>query len=150
MENKAEETPAKGDLLILKPEEGKNFWQPVPANGHISVRISPDFLGVETPFSLGTQTLPPQGYVREHAHPVHDLSQAVPRPRDRQGRPDQFGEPVARDPFAPLLCQVQHGGEECVGFGRERLVADLDDTLAERPQRDHGASPGGTARRADG
>lgn len=72
MESKAEETPAKGDLLILKPEEGKNFWQPVPANGHISVRISPDFLGVETPFSLGTQTLPPQGYVREHAHPVHD------------------------------------------------------------------------------
>ncbi|PZU83301.1 MAG: cupin domain-containing protein [Shinella sp.] len=62
----------RGDVLILKPEDGKNFWQPVPANGHISVRISPDFVNVETPFSIGTQTLPPQGYVREHAHPVHD------------------------------------------------------------------------------
>ncbi|OJT99490.1 MAG: hypothetical protein BGN83_09830 [Rhizobium sp. 63-7] len=72
MEKQADDLGAKGDVLILKPEEGKNFWQPVPANGHISVRISPDSVGVETPFTLGTQTLPPQGYVREHAHPVHD------------------------------------------------------------------------------
>ncbi len=72
MEHKIEASEDKGDVLILEPEEGKNFWQPVPANGHISVRISPDFLNVETPFSLGTQTLPPNGYVREHAHPVHD------------------------------------------------------------------------------
>lgn len=62
----------KGDVLILRPEEGKNFWQPVPANGYISVRVAPGFVNVETPFSLGTQTLPPKGYVREHAHPVHD------------------------------------------------------------------------------
>ncbi|MCT4371616.1 cupin domain-containing protein [Yangia mangrovi] len=61
-----------GPVLILEPEEGKNFWQPQPANGHISVRISPDFLDVQTPFSLGTQTLPAGGYVREHSHPEHD------------------------------------------------------------------------------
>ncbi|WP_244575482.1 cupin domain-containing protein [Rhizobium sp. 11515TR] len=65
-------TEEKGDMLILRPQEGKNFWQPVPANGHISVRIAPGIVDVETPFSLGTQTLPPQGYVREHAHPIHD------------------------------------------------------------------------------
>lgn len=61
-----------GDVLVLRPEEGRNFWQPVPANGSISVRIAPGFVGVQSPFSLGTQTLPPGGYVREHSHPVHD------------------------------------------------------------------------------
>lgn len=62
----------KGDALILRAPEGRNFWQPVPANGHISVRIAPDLVKMETPFSLGTQTVPPHGYVREHAHPQHD------------------------------------------------------------------------------
>lgn len=62
----------QGQVLVLGPGEGRNFWQPVPANGHISVRIAPGFVDVQSPFSLGTQTLPPKGYVREHSHPVHD------------------------------------------------------------------------------
>lgn len=66
------ETDRLGHVLVLRPEEGRNFWQPVPANGSISVRIAPDIIDVETPFSLGTQTLPPGGYVREHSHPAHD------------------------------------------------------------------------------
>jgi mannose-6-phosphate isomerase-like protein (cupin superfamily) len=61
-----------GPVLVIGPDEGRDFWQPVPANGHISVRIAPDLVPVESPFSLGTQTVPPGGHVREHAHPVHD------------------------------------------------------------------------------
>ncbi|MGQ7248098.1 cupin domain-containing protein [Halomonas sp. V046] len=61
-----------GDVLVLGPDEGKNYWQPVPANGHISVRIAPENLRMETPFSIGTQTIPPNSYVREHYHPIHD------------------------------------------------------------------------------
>lgn len=61
-----------GQVLVLRPDEGRNFWQPVPANGSISVRVAPGIVDVETPFSLGTQTLPPGGYVREHSHPMHD------------------------------------------------------------------------------
>lgn len=72
MTSKEHDTNRQGDVLVLRPEEGKNFWQPVPANGHISVRIAPSVVNVETAFSLGTQTLPPGGYVREHTHPKHD------------------------------------------------------------------------------
>ncbi len=61
-----------GQVLVLQPDEGRNFWQPVPANGHISVRIAPGFVQMQSPFSIGTQTVPPGGYVREHSHPVHD------------------------------------------------------------------------------
>lgn len=61
-----------GDVLFVKPDEGQNYWQPVPANGFISVRIDPKELNIQSPFSLGTQTVPPNSYVREHYHPVHD------------------------------------------------------------------------------
>ncbi len=44
----------------------------MPANGNISVRIAPEFVDIQSPFSIGTQTLPPGGYVREHSHPEHD------------------------------------------------------------------------------
>lgn len=57
-----------GATLILQPEEGDNYWQPVPANGHISVRVAPRSVPMEQPLGLGTQTLPPGGFVREHAH----------------------------------------------------------------------------------
>lgn len=61
-----------GQVLVLGPDEGRTFWQPVPANGQISVRIAPGFVDLQTPFSLGTQTVAPKCYVREHAHPEHD------------------------------------------------------------------------------
>jgi quercetin dioxygenase-like cupin family protein len=62
----------RGDVRVLRPEDGQNFWQPVPANGHISVRLSPKTVNMQHPFALGTQTVPPGCYVREHSHPVHD------------------------------------------------------------------------------
>lgn len=61
-----------GQVLVVQHGESTDYWQPVPANGQISVRISPDFVDLQTPFSMGTQTVPPVGYVREHSHPVHD------------------------------------------------------------------------------
>ena len=62
----------QGDVLVVQPDGGDNYWQPVPANGFISVHLAPHLVGMNTPFGLGTQTVPPGGYVREHAHPHHD------------------------------------------------------------------------------
>lgn len=61
-----------GAAMVVNPEGGENHWQPMPANGSISVRVAPHLVALDYPFSLGTQTLPPGGYVREHAHPNHD------------------------------------------------------------------------------
>ena len=58
----------KGDLLVLAPGEGEALWQPVPANGHITVKLAPDLVRMERPIALGTQTVPPGCYVREHLH----------------------------------------------------------------------------------
>jgi len=58
----------KGDLLVLVPGEGEHHWQPVPANGHITIKLAPDLVRMDHPVGLGTQTVPPGCYVREHLH----------------------------------------------------------------------------------
>jgi mannose-6-phosphate isomerase-like protein (cupin superfamily) len=58
----------RGDLLVVQPGEGASYWQPVPANGHIDVLLSPDRVHMPSPFGLGTQTVAPGCYVREHLH----------------------------------------------------------------------------------
>jgi quercetin dioxygenase-like cupin family protein len=62
----------RGAALVLGPGEGESYWQPVPANGYIDVLIAPHLVEMQNRFSMGTQTVPPGGYVREHAHPEHD------------------------------------------------------------------------------
>ncbi|GLK72150.1 cupin domain-containing protein [Ancylobacter dichloromethanicus] len=57
-----------GEVLVKQPGEAISYWQPVPANGHIDVIFSPDMVPMEFPIGFGTQTVPPGGYVREHAH----------------------------------------------------------------------------------
>lgn len=57
-----------GDILVKQPGEAVSYWQPVPANGQIEVIFAPHLVPMEHPIGFGTQTVPPGGYVREHAH----------------------------------------------------------------------------------
>jgi quercetin dioxygenase-like cupin family protein len=59
-------------LVIVQPEEGRSFWQPVPANGFVRVLLSSAEIGSEAPFAMGTQTVDPGCYVREHVHPENE------------------------------------------------------------------------------
>jgi quercetin dioxygenase-like cupin family protein len=56
----------------IGPDEGKSFWQPVPANGFVRCILSSATVDSRTPFSIGTQTVAPQSYIREHTHDHHD------------------------------------------------------------------------------
>ena len=29
----------KGDALVLQPDEGQSFWQPMPANGYSTIKV---------------------------------------------------------------------------------------------------------------
>ncbi|CAH1655148.1 Cupin_2 domain-containing protein [Hyphomicrobiales bacterium] len=60
------------DVRLVYPGEGDDYWQPVPANGHISVHIAPKFVHMDNPIAVGTQTVAPGCYVREHAHDRHE------------------------------------------------------------------------------
>lgn len=59
-------------LVILPPEGGREYWQPVPANGFVRVLLSSAGIGAEAPFAMGTQTVDPGCFVREHVHPAHE------------------------------------------------------------------------------
>jgi len=62
-----DDTPL-GPVRIVGPSEGDSYWQPVPANGHIRNIFSAAALGAASDFSMGTQTLPPGCFIREHTH----------------------------------------------------------------------------------
>ncbi|MBI3710886.1 MAG: cupin domain-containing protein [Proteobacteria bacterium] len=59
--------PVRGRAVVVQPNEGPSYWQPVPANGH----ADPKFYPARTGFaghSMGFQTIAPGARVREHSH----------------------------------------------------------------------------------
>ena len=61
----AEET--RGPGIVLQPEEGQSYWQPIWANGYSIVKLSPKHAGPDN-LAMGIQIIAPGGYVREHSH----------------------------------------------------------------------------------
>ncbi|MDB5379527.1 MAG: hypothetical protein JWR00_3973 [Rubritepida sp.] len=62
----------QASLVIVPPEGGRPYWQPVPANGFVRCLLASNEIGAETPFSMGTQTVDPGCFVREHMHPENE------------------------------------------------------------------------------
>jgi quercetin dioxygenase-like cupin family protein len=63
----------EGSVRVVGPGEGESFWQPVPANGFVRNILSQNPLSGamtrgEANFSLGTQTVAPGCFIREHTH----------------------------------------------------------------------------------
>jgi quercetin dioxygenase-like cupin family protein len=52
---------------VVHPDEGRSFWQPVPANGHVEVKVEGGRDGMSN-FDCGMQEVAPGSFVREHAH----------------------------------------------------------------------------------
>jgi quercetin dioxygenase-like cupin family protein len=55
-----------GPGIVLQPDEGESYWQPVWANGYSTIKIGPK-AGIEN-LTMGVQVIAPGGYVREHSH----------------------------------------------------------------------------------
>ena len=53
---------------VVGPDEGNFFWQPVPANGFVRNILSRATTGAAADFSIGTQTVAPGCFIREHTH----------------------------------------------------------------------------------
>ncbi len=62
------ETAKRGAALVIAPDTAPSYWQPVPANGFVTNILNQTKVGGETNFSLGTQTVAPQCFIREHTH----------------------------------------------------------------------------------
>lgn len=58
----------KGFAIVVQPDQGESWWQPVPANGYTEVRVSRRNDPRVTKFSHGIQVVAPGCYVRDHSH----------------------------------------------------------------------------------
>ena len=58
----------KGSKFVLQPDEGTSYWQPKPANGYITIKVSPENC-TSNLVTMGVQVGAPNGcFVREHWH----------------------------------------------------------------------------------
>jgi len=57
----------QGPAVFVGADEGESFWQPPPANGYVTVKLSP-WNCPSNQFACGIQVIAPGGTLREHAH----------------------------------------------------------------------------------
>ena len=57
----------RGHAVVMQPEDGPSWWQPVPANGHADPKLFPENTGFAG-LSMGYQTIAQGGRVRKHSH----------------------------------------------------------------------------------
>jgi mannose-6-phosphate isomerase-like protein (cupin superfamily) len=57
----------RGLAYVLGPEDGASHWQPEPADGYITVKISPHNLNTHS-LAAGFQVIDPGCHIRPHAH----------------------------------------------------------------------------------
>jgi quercetin dioxygenase-like cupin family protein len=58
---------ARNRAIVVQPEDGPSYWQPVPASGHADPKLYPEVTGFRG-LSMGFQTIAAGGRVREHSH----------------------------------------------------------------------------------
>ena len=58
---------ARGHAVVVQPEEGASYWQPLPANGYSEIKLSPENIGCDA-LSVGFQTIAAGGRIRAHSH----------------------------------------------------------------------------------
>ena len=58
---------ARGHAVVMQPNDGPSYWQPVPANGHADPVLSPQNTRFDG-LSMGFQTIAARSRIREHSH----------------------------------------------------------------------------------
>lgn len=58
---------SQGQTIVIGPEDGDSFWQPIPSSGFITNKITP-YNSPYDSFSSGIQVLEVGSSVRQHAH----------------------------------------------------------------------------------
>ena len=66
------QTQDLGNAFVVGPTAGDSFWQPVPANGFVRNILNQQTTGGAANLSLGTQTVAPGCFIREHTHALNE------------------------------------------------------------------------------
>src|ERR687892_560818 len=60
------------EVVVVQPDQGESFWQPVPANGYAEVRVSHRRHPTIRNLATGIQVIAPGCHIREHVHPAQE------------------------------------------------------------------------------
>ena len=63
--NLERDLPEQGPSGVWHEEDGESWWQPEPANGHVTLKVTPDTFPSNL-FSVGLQYIDPGCALREH------------------------------------------------------------------------------------
>ena len=85
---------ARGRAVVMQPEDGPSYWQPVPANGHADPKLYPARTGFAR-LSMGFQTVAP----------------SVLTPTDSPPPPSCPGLSRASTSFGKMDCRVKPGND---------------------------------------
>lgn len=107
----------RGRAVVVQPDEGTSYWQPLPANGHADPKLTPASTGFDG-LSLGYQTIAAGSRVREHSHGDQVELQICFRGRGRVVVDGQ-SHPLVPGTACFLGYDVKH---EIVNEGPEELV----------------------------
>src|SRR5919108_276232 len=64
----------RGHAVVVQPDHGPSYWQPVPANGHADPTLTPDLTRFPA-LSMGYQTIAPGGGARGHSRIRYSVEQ---------------------------------------------------------------------------
>jgi hypothetical protein len=64
------DTVDRGDVAVVQAGQGESYWQPVPANGFVEVKLSPRTNRSQRQFALGTQSVTGTAVIDGVEHPV--------------------------------------------------------------------------------
>jgi quercetin dioxygenase-like cupin family protein len=108
---------SRGHAVVMQPDEGPSYWQPVPANGHADPKLFPANTGLPT-LAMGYQTIAVGSRVREHSHGDQVELQICFRGRGRV-MVDGQSHPLVPGTACFLGYDVKH---EIINDGPEELV----------------------------
>ena len=89
----------KGFSMVLGPDDGEGFWQPLPARGYAINKITP-YNSPLNNFAMGIQILEPGAHIRRHAH---ERSDEVLFCYSGSGRADVGGKRYSVEPETTIL-----------------------------------------------
>ena len=144
---------AKGNVVVLAPDQGDSFWQPLPSTGYITSKLTPYNTPYDS-FSMDIQVLEPGTHVRRHGH---ERQHEVLFCYEGEGWAEIDGQRYDVRPETTLLIgrAVQHKVQN-TGSGKMRMLwmiapAGLEDWFRAigRPRRPGEAMPTPFERPAD-
>ena len=132
------------EVVVVQPDEGESFWQPVPANGYAEIRVSHRRHPAIRNLATGIQVIAPGCHIREHVHllrPVFESLKVAVKARARLGTTFVDARTSAGADYGQRRCQAREAAADDRHRSGRHVTAALLRGLPMEPDRRQSAAP---------